>query len=467
MATKSVPAQETTITTHAINITKGGYCLESKTFQSLRPPATPPPPHQPLSITQFILSLLHSSAIPTTQKNYLIMPSTGQSLTYSEAINQIYSLSSSLKSLYNLNKNDVSFILCPPSLHVPILYFSLLYLGVTISPANPLSSNSELTHQIQLSKPKIAFATSQTAHKLPSFPLGTILIDSPEFISLLTQISKRDTPTNHVEVSQSDTAAILYSSGTTGRVKGVSLTHRNVIAPIAAFQKSSAELDPHAVSLLTLPLFHVFGFFLLINEFRWGRTLVLTERFDFEQVLKVVERYRVSDMPVSPTIILTLLKSDLTNKYDLSSLRRLSCGGAPLSKEGYGLTEAGAVSRIIGPEECNRHASVGRLCGNMEAKIVDSLTGEAFGPGKRGELWLRGPSIMKGYVGDEKATAETLDSEGWLKTGDLCFFDSEGFLYIVDRLKELIKYKAYQVPPVELEQLLLSNPEIADAAVIP
>lgn len=333
MATKSVPAQETTMTTHAINITKGGYCLESKTFQSLIPPATPPPPHQPLSITQFILSLLHSSAIPTTQKNFLIMPSTRQSLTYSEAINQIYSLSSSLKSLYNLNKNDVSFILCPPSLHVPIIYLSLLYLGVTISPANPLSSNSELTHQIQLSKPKIAFATSQTAHKLPSFPLGTILIDSPEFISLLTQISKRDSATNHVEVSQSDMAAILYSSGTTGRVKGVSLTHRNVIASIAAFQMSSVELDPHAVSLLTLPLFHVFGFFLLINEFRWGKTLVLTERFDFEQVLKVVERYRVSDMPVSPTIILTLLKSDLTNKYDLSSLRRFSCGGAPLSKE--------------------------------------------------------------------------------------------------------------------------------------
>nr|AFZ78522.1 4-coumarate: CoA ligase [Populus tomentosa] len=148
----------------------------------------------------------------------------------------------------------------------------------------------------------------------------------------------------------------------------------------------------------------------------------------------------------------------------------------------YGLTEAGAVSRLIGPEECNQHASVGRLFGNMEAKIVDPLTGEVFGPGNRGELWLRGPSIMKGYVGDEKATAETLDSEGcgdenataetldsegWLKTGDLCFFDSEGFLYIVDRLKELIKYKAYQVPPVELEQLLLSHPEIADAAVIP
>ncbi|KAJ6375404.1 hypothetical protein OIU77_000394 [Salix suchowensis] len=271
MATKSVPARETTMATHAINITKGGYCSESRTFHSPRPPATPPPPHQPLSITHFVLSLLHSSTVPTTTTTYLHIPSTGQSLTYSQAIDQIYSLSSSLKSLYNLNKNDVSFILCPPSLHVPILYFSLLYLGVTISPANPLSSNSELTHQIQLSKPKIAFATSQTAHKLPSFPLGTILIDSPEFISLLTQISKRDTSTYPVEVSQSDMAAILYSSGTTGRVKGVSLTHRNVIAPIAGFQESPAERDPHAVTLLTMPLFHVFGFFMLINAFRCGK----------------------------------------------------------------------------------------------------------------------------------------------------------------------------------------------------
>ena len=128
-------------------------------------------------------------------------------------------------------------------------------------------------------------------------------------------------------------AAILYSSGTTGRVKGVSLTHRNVIAPIAGFQESPAELDPHAVTLLTMPLFHVFGFFMLVNAFRCGKTLVLMERFDFEQMLKVVERYRVSDVPASPTMILLLLKSDLTDKYDLSSLRRFLCGGAPLSKE--------------------------------------------------------------------------------------------------------------------------------------
>ncbi|XP_065636541.1 4-coumarate--CoA ligase-like 9 [Quercus suber] len=139
-----------------------------------------------------------------------------------------------------------------------------------------------------------------------------------------------------------------------------------------------------------------------------------------------------------------------------------------LLQMGYGLTETGgAATRALGPEESLQYGSAGRLAENMEAKIVDPETGEALPPGQRGELWLRGPTVMKGYVGDDKATAETFASEGWLKTGDLCYFDSEGFLFIVDRLKELIKYKGYQVPPVELEHLLHSHPEIADAAVIP
>ncbi|KAJ6748444.1 4-COUMARATE--COA LIGASE-LIKE 9 [Salix purpurea] len=465
-----------------------GFCHQTKTFHSLRPRTPIPPPHQPLSITHFVLSLLQSSTVPTTTTTYLNIPSTGQSITYSQAIDHIHSLSSSLKNHYSLNNKDVAFILCPPSLHVPVLYLSLMHLGVTISPANPLSSDSELTHQIQLCKPKIAFATSQTAHKLPSLPLGTILIDSPEFTSLLTQ-PKPQASQPRVEVSQSDVAAILYSSGTTGRVKGVGLTHRNLIALISGFHHSREEPDPNQpepppVSLFILPLFHVFGFFMSINAFSRGETLVLMERFDFVQMLKYVEKYRVTYMPVSPPLIVALVKSDLTEKYDLSSLRALGCGGAPLGKEvadkfkekfphveiaqGYGLTETGGgATRTIGPEETSQLASVGRLSENMEAKIVDPETGEGLGPGQRGELWLRGPTVMKGYVGDEKATVESLLPDGWLKTGDLCYFDSDGFLYIVDRLKELIKYKAFQVPPAELEKLLQSNHEIADAAVIP
>ncbi|KAL8470866.1 hypothetical protein ACS0TY_033441 [Phlomoides rotata] len=127
---------------------------------------------------------------------------------------------------------------------------------------------------------------------------------------------------------------------------------------------------------------------------------------------------------------------------------------------------AGAVTRAD-TREAKIYGSVGQLAQNMEAKIIDPESGDPLPPGKRGELWLRGPSIMKGYAGDDAATAETLDSEGWLKTGDLCYFDSDGFLFIVDRLKELIKYKGYQVPPAELEPLLQSMPEVADAAVIP
>ncbi|KAK6250226.1 hypothetical protein SCA6_004231 [Theobroma cacao] len=359
---------------------------------------------------------------------------------------------------------------------------------IVVSPANPLSSELEIAHQVQLCKPVIAFATSKTSSKLPSLKLGTVLLDSPEFLTFLTQHHVDNDFINRVHVSQHDTAAVLYSSGTTGRVKGVMLSHRNLIALIAGFYHirhfPQERREPHPVSFFTVPLFHVFGFFMLARAFSMGQSVVFTERFEFEGMLRAIEKYRITYMPVSPPLVVALSKSDLTKKYDLSSLLLLGCGGAPLGKEvverfkekfpavelvqGYGLTETGGgATRVIGPEEAARYGTVGRLAENMEAKIVDPVTGEALPPGQRGELWLRGPTVMKGYVGDENATAETLDSEGWLKTGDICYFDSEGFLYIVDRLKELIKYKAYQVPPAELEHLLHSHPEIADAAVIP
>ncbi|KAI4343635.1 hypothetical protein L6164_010963 [Bauhinia variegata] len=466
-----------------------GFCPHTKIFHSLRPPVPLPPHTQPLNIVDYTFSLLRTttSASATT---VLIDASTDRHVSYSLFLQQINNLASSLKSLTPLSKGDVAFILAPPSLHMPVLYFSLLSLGVIISPANPIGSESEVTHQVELSKPVIAFATSATANKIPKLQFGTILIDSPQFLSMINGTgASASNGVARVETSQSDLAAILYSSGTTGRVKGVLLTQRNLIALIAGFYHlrhmvDVPENESHPVSLFTLPLFHVFGFFMLIRAISMGETLVLMQRFDFEGMLKAVERYKITYMPVSPPLVVALSKSDLVNKYDLSSLHLLGCGGAPLGKEvaesfnarfpnveivqGYGLTESGGgATRMIGSEEAKRHGSVGRLAENMEAKIVDPSSGEALPPGQRGELWLRGPTIMKGYIADDKATAETLDSEGWLKTGDLCYFDSDGFLYIVDRLKELIKYKAYQVPPAELEHVLHSIPEIADAAVVP
>ncbi|XP_022729604.1 4-coumarate--CoA ligase-like 9 isoform X2 [Durio zibethinus] len=466
-----------------------GFCYQTGIYSSLNAPIPLPPTNQPLSVAEYCISLLHSTST-SGATTFVVNATTGQTLTYSQFVSQVRSLAYCLQKRYSLSQNDVAFILSPPSLHIPVLYFALMSLGIIVSPANPLGSNSEIAHQIQLSKPAIAFATSQTSHKIPSLKRGTILLDSPEFLSLLTQSNIDNNTIKPVKVNQSDLAAILYSSGTTGRVKGVMMTHRNLIAMMAAIHHSNttegnvSDKPPQSVTFFTVPLFHVFGFFMLLGAVLSADTVVLMERFEFEEMLRAVEKYKITDMPVSPPLVVAFVKSDLTKKYDLSSLQMLGCGGAPLGQEvarqfnekfpnvllvqGYGLTETtGGATRVIGPEEAARYGTVGRLSENMEAKIVDPVTGEALPPGQRGELWLRGPIVMKGYVGDEKATAETLDSEGWLKTGDICYFDSEGFVYIVDRLKELIKYKAYQVPPAELEHLLHSHPEIADAAVIP
>ncbi|KAH9615436.1 hypothetical protein KSS87_022316 [Heliosperma pusillum] len=524
-----------------------GYSSTTKTYTSLRPPIHLPPRATALSITDYVISLLHVSPHFSPSNPFLISPAATSSLSYASFLRHVDSLSRALS--HTLPPRAVALVLSPPSLHLPVLYFSLLSLNVVVSPANPLSTSDELTHLVSLSNPYVVFTVSSL---LPRFSdavrrgLRVILLDSPEFHSMLTRPSQasrvvvahdnsaefgstltrssQDTLRDRVAVSQDDSAVILYSSGTTGRVKGVELTHRNLIALIAGYYYRYLEEDDEtkntrAISLVPLPFFHVFGFSMILRVVALSETLVMMERFEFEKMLAAVEKFKVTNMPVSPPLIVVLSKSEVVNKYDISSLKRLGCGGAPLGKEvalrfkarfpdveivqGYGLTETSAGgARTIGPNECVKYGSVGRLQELMEAKIVDPSTGEALPPGKQGELWLRGPTVMKGnfllklcgekieephnvnqsvdarclaclasapvgYVGNKEATAETLLPDGWLKTGDLCYFDAEGCLYIVDRLKELIKYKGYQVPPAELERLLLSHSDIADAAVIP
>ncbi|CAI9113103.1 OLC1v1013644C2 [Oldenlandia corymbosa var. corymbosa] len=456
---------------HTIIDPRSGYCSETKILHSLRPPVSLPPASQPISVAEYARSLLQATitspdSTVTLDTPFLIDAATGQQLTHSRFLNQVHSLSVSLQSQFpSISRNDVAFVLAPTSFHIPVLYFSLFSLGITVSPANPLSTTSELTHLFQLTKPAVVFTTSSILPKLPpSFRFITILLDSPQFLSMITiKISKNY---SLGVVNQDDTAAILYSSGTTGRVKGVQVTHRNLIAITAGmFYNRYVGIDQESgrtVSVLPVPLFHVMGVFMLIIGAAAGETVVLLNRFDFEDLLKAVEKYRATYMTVSPPLVVALTKSELVDRYDVRSLRLVGCGGAPLGKEvaerfvarfphvdiiqGYGMTESsGAATRMLKPEEAKCFGSVGRLVENTEAKIVDPVTKQALPPGQRGELWLRGPIIVKGYVGDPQATAETLDTEGWLKTGDLCYFDSDGFLFIVDRLKELIKHKAYQV----------------------
>ncbi|XP_020107278.1 4-coumarate--CoA ligase-like 7 [Ananas comosus] len=436
---------------------RSGFCAATRTFHSLRPTVPLPPPSLPLSFPSFAFSFLPSSPLPSHPA--LIDAANGDAISYPELLSQIRSLAAALRSSGAVSKGDVAFILSPLPSH-PAL----------IDAAN---------------------GTSSTAHKLPS-NLPTILLDSPRFRSFL-QISESYPTVEAVVIRQSDSAAILYSSGTTGRVKGVLLTHRNLIAataPLAA-AASAAAAAPAARMLLTVPLFHAYGFAFCLKAAAVGETAVIqTERFDAKRTLKAVARFRLTHLALAPPAVLALVKfreagcAGAASVGDVSSLAVVTCSGAPIGTDlirrflasfpnarltqGYGLTETTTgVFRFHGEEASQRIGSVGRLVWGCEAKIVDSGTGIALPPGARGELWIRGPLIMQGYIGDERSTSEILNSEGWFKTGDLCYIDDDGFLFILDRLKELIKYKGYQVPPAELEHLLQTHPEITEAAVIP
>jgi acyl-CoA synthetase (AMP-forming)/AMP-acid ligase II len=214
-----------------------------------------------------------------------------------------------------------------------------------------------------------------------------------------------------------------------------------------------------------------------------GATLITMPRFDMEEFLDAVQKYRISIAPLVPPIVLGLAKHPVVDKYDLSSLRFVMSGAAPLSEalaqeagqrihcklaQGYGMTEASPVTHLTPTTFPNyKVGSLGMPVPNTEVMIVDPESGSPLKQGESGEIWIRGPQIMKGYLGNRDATAESIDAEGWYRTGDIGYVDGDGYFFAVDRLKELIKYKGMQVAPAELEALLLTHPAIADAAVIP
>lgn len=473
---------------------KSGFCSETKTFRSLRPPVPLPPEALPLSFTSYAFSLLPSPPPPNPA---LVDASTGASLSYSDLLARVRSLSSSLEAGFGLSKGDVAFVLSPSTVDVPVLYLALLALGVVVCPANPVSTPAEIARQCGLVAPvSVAFATSSSVSKLPpslTSNKACILLDSPLFHSFLTAAAAPEaapptavtTTTTAAAVSQTDIAAIQFSSGTTGRVKAAALPHRSFIAMAAGYHQLERKPGRAEVALLAAPMFHSLGFFFCLKGLTLGETVVVMERPGFEEMLAAVGRHGVTLMTAAPPLVVAMsrLSEGEVEKYKLGSLEAVITGGAPLSvdaaerfmrrfprvqlRQGYGSTEGGGISRMTNSEECNHLRSVGRLSENVEAKIVDVVTCKPLPVGQQGELWIRGPAIMRGYVADNEANESTFDPKGWLKTGDLCYFDNEGFLHIVDRLKELIKYKAYQVPPAELEHLLHSIPDIVDVAVIP
>jgi 4-coumarate--CoA ligase len=303
----------------------------------------------------------------------------------------------------------------------------------------------------------------------------TLVIGESSFDALLDDGSMAP-----VAVAADDLAVLPYSSGTTGLPKGVMLTHANLVANLLQIE-SHLEFEEHEVFMACLPFFHIYGMQLMMNAgLRIGATVVTMPRFDLEHFLALTQEHRVTRLWTVPPMVLALARHPVVDEYDLTSVRSVLSGAAPLGPElaaeagsrigipvvqGYGMTELSPVSHAPLWHD-PRPGTVGLLVASCEARVVDPETGDDLGVGDDGELWIRGPNVMKGYLNNETATAATIDDDGWLHTGDIGHVDSDGYWFIVDRVKELIKVKGFQVPPAELEALLITHPAVADVAVI-
>jgi acyl-CoA synthetase (AMP-forming)/AMP-acid ligase II len=290
-------------------------------------------------------------------------------------------------------------------------------------------------------------------------------------------------PSPDVLRSPDDLAVLPYSSGTSGMPKGVMLTHRQLVAA-AAQVPGITDIGEGKLHVAVLPFFHIYGMiYLLPGHLMLGATTVTMPRFDLAQFLQLAQDYRATHLFVVPPIVVALAKHPIVDSYDLSSLTWIGCGAAPLGPDvaqacterlhvpicqGFGMTETAAVTSLVPADRRDdfRPGGSGILAPNVEARFVDVVTGQDVPTGEEGELLLRAPNIMSGYLNRPEETASTIDAQGWLHTGDLGYAGEDGTLYLTDRVKELIKYKAYQVAPARLEAVLLTHPGVSDAAVI-
>ncbi len=434
----------------------------------------------------------------------LVDTKTGRQHTYREFIERIDMFAGALAGR-GIGVGDVVGLLAPNSNAFAIAFHGILRAGATATTINVLFTAKDIAKQLTDSKAKMLVTVTpflpqakEAAATVGLADADLIVLDGegreatghPSAADLLAQAS----PPPEVRFDPATHLAVLpYSSGTTGNPKGVMLTHRNLVANVAQ-TRPVQDVGPDDVVIAIMPFFHIYGMTVLLNAVLHARArLVMMPSFDLEQFLANLQDHKVTVAYIAPPVAVALAKHPLVNNYDLSSLRAILSGAAPLDEDlghavadrigcrvvqGYGMTELSPVShctpldggkRLVG--SVAPIGAAGWTAANSASKLIDPTTGDEIGIpdmglSEAGELWFKGPNVMAGYLGNEKATRETIDDDGWLRTGDMARVDSSGCVYIVDRLKELIKYKGYQVPPAELEAVLLTHPAIADAAVI-
>jgi len=407
----------------------------------------------------------------------------GRTLTYPGLESAVGSLAGGLVA-GGFARGDVLAIMAPNVPEYAVVFHAVAMAGGIVTTINPAYTEAEVHHQLRdcgarilvTTPPLTAMASSAAARTAVGaiYTLGEADGVKP-LASLFTEPLAEQVP-----VGPDDVVALPYSSGTTGLAKGVMLTHRNLVANIAQ-TLAAIQIQPEENLVAALPFFHIYGMQVLMNcSLRAGAAVVTLPRFDLGQFLQAHQDYQITRSFVVPPIVAALAKHPLVDTFDLSALRQVLSGAAPLKAElaidcgkrlncdvvqGYGMTELSPVSHLptLGPF---RPGSAGITAPNTQTRIVGPADSEDLRTGEDGEIWVRGPQVMKGYLNNPQATAATIDPDGWLHTGDIGHVDADGHLYVVDRLKELIKYKGFQVPPAELEAALLRHPDVTDAAVV-
>ena len=443
-----------------------------------------PSAHFPeIPLTDFVFE----HALQRAAKNAIIDGFSSRAYTYGDLYHAIRRAAFGLAER-GFRKGDVLALYSPNMPEYPIAFHAASSLGGIVTTINPLFTARELAQQLNDSRASFLVTVPPLLDKVQeavkTSSVREIYVfgasnDAKPFSALLQNSGAITAP----EINpRSDIVALPYSSGTTGFPKGVMLTHHNLVANMIQIDLSACHTTESDTIICVLPMFHIYGMAVVMNlGLRVGATIITMPRFDFESLLKIMQQYEVSFAHLVPPIILALAKNPIVDQYKFPALKAIFSGAAPLGPEvirackarlgclvrqGYGLTETSPATHL-NLAEITKDGSVGVCVANTECKIVDISTGKELGSNQPGEIWVRGPQVMKGYLNAPDATAAILDSDGWLKTGDIGYADEEGHFYIVDRVKELIKYHGCQVPPAELEALLLGHPDVLDAAVIP
>jgi acyl-CoA synthetase (AMP-forming)/AMP-acid ligase II len=399
----------------------------------------------------------------------------GTRSTYAELLSAIGGVAKALKAK-SVGKGSIVAICGPNSPAFAAAVHGAWLAGATITTINPLSTPKEMALQ---------FADAGVGLVLADPDAGENIVTAARAANIelvaFSSMSPTSQPASLEPAFGDRVAAILYSSGTTGLPKGAMLTHANLIAALHQLHDGDLCREGDIIAA-TAPFFHTVGLQAVLNLSLFvGAPIVTMRRFNFGEFIRAVSKERVTASFLTPPIMIELARNPLVETSDLSSLRLLFCAAAPLGpdieqlvarrvgclvKQGYGMTEtAGPVSTNPNEAPLVKPGSVGPAAPETEIRIVDA-NGAELRPNEHGEVWVRGPQVMQGYLNQPEQTAQVITADGWLRTGDIGFTDADGFLFIVDRLKEVIKYKGYQIAPAELENVLLEHPAVGDAAVI-